>query len=134
MNINKIKDIDKIIEDTVNLTITKLKLSGLMKDNRPTAYQKTEEILKNYNDFLKGYSQNELSNKFVDIVDQALNDIRDDPYYDIIPMTYFEGQTREKIAEYFDTSVRTITRNKTRLINRLKILIFSDEVIYELFL
>lgn len=127
-------DINKIIEETVNLTITKLKLSGLMKDNRPTAYQKTEEILKNYNDFLKGYSQNELSNKFVDIVDQALNDIRDDPYYDIIPMTYFEGQTREKIAEYFDTSVRTITRNKTRLINRLKILIFSDEVIYELFL
>lgn len=127
-------DINKIIEETVNLTITKLKLSGLMKDNRPTAYQKTEEILKNYNDFLKGYSQNELSNKFVDIIDQALNDIRDDPYYDIIPMIYFEGQTREKIAEYFDTSVRTITRNKTRLINRLKILIFSDEVIYELFL
>lgn len=127
-------DINKIIEETVNLTITKLKLSGLMKDDRPTAYRKTEEILKNYNDFLKGYSDNELSNKFVHIVDQALNDISDDPYYEIIPMIYFEGQTREKIAEYFDTSVRTITRNKTRLINRLKTLIFSDEVIYELFL
>jgi DNA-directed RNA polymerase specialized sigma subunit len=127
-------DVNEIIEETVNRTITKLKLSGLMKDNRQTAFQKTEQILKNYNELKKAYSEDGTAKKFVDIVDNALNEILDDAYYDIIPMIYFENQTREMVAEYFDTTVTTISRNKRRLINRLKYLIFADDVIYELFL
>ena len=127
-------DVNEIIEKTVNRTITKLKLSGLMKDNRQTAFQKTEQILKNYNELKKAYSEDGTAKKFVDIVDNALNEILDDAYYDIIPMIYFENQTREMVAEYFNTTVTTISRNKRRLINRLKYLIFADDVIYELFL
>lgn len=127
-------EVNEIIEETVNRTITKLKLSGLMKDNRQTAFQKTEQILKNYNELKKAYSEDGTAKKFVDIVDNALNEILDDAYYDIIPMIYFENQTREMVAEYFDTTVTTISRNKRRLINRLKYLIFADDVIYELFL
>lgn len=127
-------EVNEIIEETVNRTITKLKLSGLMKDNRQTAFQKTEQILKNYNELKKSYSEDGTAKKFVDIVDNALNEILDDAYYDIIPMIYFENQTREMVAEYFDTTVTTISRNKRRLINRLKYLIFADDVIYELFL
>lgn len=48
-------------------------------------------------------------------------------------MTYFENQTREYIAEYFDTTTTTVTRNKNRLINKLKMMIFSDEAIREMF-
>ena len=40
----------EVIDTAVNCTIAKLKLSGLMKDNRQTAFQKTEEILKSYNE------------------------------------------------------------------------------------
>lgn len=127
-------DVSEIIQETVNCTITKLKMSGLMKDNRQTAFQKTEQILKNYNELKKAYSEDGTAKKFVDIVDNALNEILDDAYYDIIPMIYFENQTREMVAEYFDTTVTTISRNKHRLINRLKYLIFADDVIYELFL
>lgn len=127
-------EVNEIIEETVNRTITKLKLSGLMKDNRQTAFQKTEQILKNYNELKKSHSEDGTAKKFVDIVDNALNEILDDAYYDIIPMIYFENQTREMVAEYFDTTVTTISRNKRRLINRLKYLIFADDVIYELFL
>ena len=105
-----------------------------MKDNRQTAFQKTEQILKNYNELKKAYSEDGTAKKFVDIIDNALNEILDDAYYDIIPMIYFENQTREMVAEYFDTTVTTISRNKRRLINRLKYLIFADDVIYELFL
>lgn len=127
-------DVSEIIQETVNCTIAKLKMSGLMKDNRQTAFQKTEQILKNYNELKKAYSEDGTAKKFVDIVDNALNEILDDAYYDIIPMIYFENQTREMVAEYFDTTVTTISRNKRRLINRLKYLIFADDVIYELFL
>ena len=127
-------DIREIIYNTVDYTIVKLKLSGLMKDNRQTAFQKTEQILRNYNELKKSYSENGTAKKFVDIVDNALKEIVDDMYYDIIPMMYFENQSRESIAEYFNTTVTTISRNKRRLVNKLKYLIFADDVIYELFL
>ena len=45
------ENINKIIEDTVNRTVLKLKVAGLMKDDRKTAAQKTEELLRNYPKF-----------------------------------------------------------------------------------
>ena len=127
-------EINEIIQETVNTTIAKLKLAGLMKDDRQGAFEKTEQLLKNYNQLKKSYSEDGTAKKFVDIVDKALIELYDDVYYDIIPMMYFEGQSRESIAEYFDTTVTTISRNKKRLIEKLKCLIFADDVIYELFL
>ena len=127
-------EINEIIQDTVNTTIAKLKLAGLMKDDRQEAFEKTEQLLKNYNQLKKSYSEDGTAKKFVDIVDKALIELYDDLYYDIIPMMYFEGQSREAIAEYFDTTVTTISRNKKRLVEKLKCLIFADDVIYELFL
>lgn len=127
-------NIREIINETVDYTVAKLKLSGLMKDNRQTAFQKTEQILRNYNELKKSYSEDGTAKKFVDIIDKALKELESDLYYDIIPMMYFENQTRESIAEYFDTTVTTISRNKRRLINKLKYMLFADDVIYELFL
>jgi len=74
-----------------------------------------------------------VTKKFITIIDAALDKIRDDPYFEIIQMKYFDGKTREEIADDFEVDVSTITRNKNRLINALKITLFSDEVIYELF-
>lgn len=111
-----------------------LKLCGLMKDNRQTAFQKTEQILRSYNDMQKSYSEDGTAKKFINIVDNALKEIEDDAYYELVPMIYFEGLTREEVAEYFDTTVTTISRNKRRLIEKLKLFIFADDVIYELFL
>ena len=125
-------EIQQIINDTVNSVILKLKMAGLMKDDRKTAYEKTEELLRNYNAFKK--SDQPYTIKLVKKINDALYTIRDDIYYDIIPMYYFDRETREMIAEYFDTTVTTISRNKTRLINKIKPLLFSDDVIYELFL
>lgn len=126
-------DIEKIINDTVNTTVLKLKMAGLMRDDKKTAYQKTEELLRNYNTFQKITDQ-PYTVKLVKEIEDALEEITDDLYYDIIPMYYFEGKTREDVAEYFDTTVTTISRNKSRLINKLKVRLFSDDFIYELFL
>lgn len=126
-------DIKKIIEDTVNATIIKLKMSGLMKDSRKTAYQKTEELLHNYETF-KRIKDQPYTERIVAIINAALHEINGDIYYEIIPLIYFQGETREFVAEYFNTTVTTISRNKNRLINKLKLILFSDDVIYELFL
>lgn len=123
----------KIIDETVNTTVAKLKLSGLMKDNSLTAFQKTERALRLYRSIQNGHSENGISEKFVVLVDKALKTLDDDPYYDVIPMTYFEGMTREQVAEHFDTTVTTISRHKTRLVNKLTPILFSDETIIELF-
>ena len=128
------EDVKTIIQDTVDYTITKLKLCGLMKDNRQSAFQKTEQILRSYNDMKRSYSENGTAKKFIDIVDAALKEIQYDQYYDIISLIYFESRTREEVAEYFDTTVTTISRNKKRLIDKLKLYIFADDVVYELFL
>mgnify|MGYP004609683349 CR=1 FL=1 len=125
-------DIKQIINDTVTATVLKLKMAGLMKDDRKTAYEKTEELLRNYNAFKN--SDQPYTIKLVKKINDALFIIKDDIYYDIIPMYYFNGETREMIAEYYDTTVTTISRNKTRLINKIKPILFSDDVIYELFL
>ena len=126
-------EIQALIDKTVNATIAKLKLSGLMKDNGVTAYQKTEHILRSYPDIKAGYSEDGTAQKFVGIVDNAMHTLLDDLYYDIIPMIYFEKKTREDVAEYFDTSVTTISRHRVRLVNKLKLLLFSDEAVIELF-
>lgn len=125
-------DVNKIVNETVNNTVLKLKMAGLLRDGRQTAYQKTEELLRNYDDFK--LSDQPYTIKLVEKIETALESIEDDIYYQIIPMTYFENQTREVIAEKFNTTQRTISRNKGRLINQLKVLLFSDDVIYELFL
>lgn len=125
-------EIKRIINDTVNMTILKLKTAGLIKDNRKTAHQKTEELLRNYYAFCE--SDEPYAKKLVEKIDIALEKISEDKYYDIIPFYYFEKESRESIAEYYNTTVTTISRNKTRLLNILKGYLFSDDVIYELFL
>lgn len=126
------EEVKQFINDIVNITVLKLKMAGLIKGDRKSAYQKTEELLRNYNQFKK--SDQPYTQKLVSIINDALYTIKDDIYYDIIPLVYFNGETREYVAEYFDTTVTTISRNKTRLVNKLKVSIFSDDVIYELFL
>lgn len=69
----------------------------------------------------------------IDLINEALLQITSDKYYKIIPFWYFDGQSREDIAEYFEVDVKTITRNKNRLINKLMIDLFSDEVVKEYF-
>ena len=70
---------------------------------------------------------------FIRIIEDAIDALKGDPYYDLIRLRYFEGCSREEIAEHFNCDVKTVTRNKNRLINLLQIRLFSDEVIQQIF-
>ena len=126
-------DVQKIISDTVNETVLKMKMAGLLKDDRRTATEKLEELLRNYPVFRK-ITDKEYTVKLVQAVDDAIETLKDDPYCDVIRRFYFEGQTRESIALDYGCTETTISRNKTRLLNKLKVILFSDEVIFEIFL
>jgi len=128
------EDIREIISETIDQTISKLKMARLMKDEQQSTFQKTEKVLRDYNNLKKAHSEEGTATRFIEIIDEALKQIQDDDYFDIIPMIYFEGRTREEVAEFFDVTVTSVSRNKTRLINKLKTYIFADDVIRELFL
>lgn len=126
------KDVDQIIEETVNMTVLKLKGAGLMKGDQKTAAVKTEELLRNYPKFK--LSDQERTKELCRKIEVALDTIRSDYYFEVISLYYFEKYTREEVAVYFNTSETTISRNKRRLIDDLAAVLFSDDFIYEIFL
>ena len=65
----------------------------------------------------------------VNMVERALGTIRNNKYYDIIEMKYFDDLTFEHISEKLDISVITAKRYKNKMIRQLQLVIFSDDVI-----
>lgn len=64
-------------------------------------------------------------------IERALETVRDDLYYDIIPFKYWDGLTMMEIAEKFECEDKTVRRNKNRLINKLKIMLFGADALKE---
>lgn len=108
-----------------------MKMAKLIKDDTKTAYQKTEEVLRYYPSF-REVTGKPYTEKLVSRVEAALKEIQTDPYYEIIPRFYFNNETRENIALSMGSTVRTVARNKKRLVSVLKAKLFSDDCIREL--
>lgn len=123
--------IDEIIQDTVNKTVLGLKMAGLMKDHHRTPLQKTEDLLRNYNSFT--VSGDPAAEQMIQRIEAALQMIQDDPYYEVITMYYISGYSREDIADKYDTSVTTISRNKTRLLKEISAVLFSADYIRQIY-
>jgi len=98
----------------VNVQSSKTYLSELEKvENRIEKLQ--EEILRIEN--------------VVNMVERALETIKNNKHYNIIVMKYFEELTFEHIAEKLNISVITAKRYKNYMIRQLQLVIFSDDVI-----
>ena len=123
--------IKEVIDETATVTVQKMQMAKLIKDGTKSAFQKTEEVLRNYPTF-KRIKDKPYTVNLVNKVEEALDEIKEDPYYDIIQMFYFENETRESIALTLDITVRTVARNKRRLVNELKVKLFSDDCIREI--
>lgn len=128
------EDINEIINKTAKGVVLQLEAAGIITGNK-TAYQKTEWVLKNYKALKAADSIDGTAARFIEKLEAALKTIAaNDEYYEIIPMCFFENQSSEKIAEYFDISVRSVRRNKSRLLNSLKVYLFADTCIREILL
>jgi hypothetical protein len=71
---------------------------------------------------------------YIKVIDDALDVLANDPYFEIIPKRYFKRESTEEIAQYLNCDMSTVKRNKNRLINLLQIRLFSDEVIQQIFM
>ena len=66
------------------------------------------------------------------LIDKCMDALKNDPYYKILPMRYFEGRTQEDIALEFKCSQFTISTNKSRLVKELSMRLFPNQVIQEM--
>jgi DNA-directed RNA polymerase specialized sigma subunit len=123
-------NIEEIIERTVEKTIARMTVAGVIKVDQKPVTQKTVDLLERYEQ-LK-LSDQPFSKKVVAQIDTALDQIRKDPFFSIIPMFYFEKVSREDIAFHFGVNEKTITRNRKRLVRQMSVMLFSDDVIMDI--
>lgn len=123
--------INNAVHMAVDETVYKLTTRRLLKDDQKTGIEKIEGLLRYY-PLAKKLTDDKYAQRVVKQLDAALADIADDPYYDIIIMTYFHNELRETIADAFRTSVTTISRNKKRLLIELEKRITPSDFIIDL--
>ena len=123
-------DIEEIIKRTVKQTIMELNEAERKKKPEKSAVEKTIELLNSYNDFKMSTDPN--AQKRLEQIDEALKMIESDPYYQIIPMRYFEKQSIWDISGFFDVSEKTIVRHRKALVRRLSCILCTDDVIREI--
>lgn len=63
-------------------------------------------------------------------IDNALDKVRDDKFFKIIELKYLkqEVKTDEEISEMLDKDRTTISRNRNRLINTIKTILFPESI------
>ena len=129
MNANEI--IDKTANKTARAVVAELRRTGVIKENRLDSFKKTERVL--YEDPGWRGSSGRDTQRFCILIQTALDSIADDPYFDIIELKYFQRWTHERIAEHFGVDVSMISKRRTKLINQIRAVIFSDDFIRELY-
>jgi RNA polymerase sigma factor (sigma-70 family) len=66
------------------------------------------------------------------MVDKGMESLRNDPYFELLEMLYFEGRTQEEIADHFGVSQPTISSNRSRLVRELAMQMFPSQVAEEM--
>ena len=121
--------------DSKNMLIEDLKKEGITIQKRETGVNVQtskvylSELEKVENRIEKLHEEVVRIENVVNMVERALETIKNNKHYDIIVMKYFEELTFEHIAEKLDISVITAKRYKNYMIRQLQLVIFSDDVI-----
>lgn len=90
-------------------------------------FEKKEEIIESLKSNIR------ITELLINLIDKALEEIKYDQYYEIIVLKYFEDFTINDIALQIYCSGSAVSRNLNRLVRQLSSILFSDEVITELY-
>lgn len=130
----------KTIKETIpqrNAQIKSLKKYGLPKKSKSITVMSSEHVKLEENDLLdmtiKNIKKSIIKTQTVlNYIDNILSKFKNDPYYNIIELKYFEKMTQEEIAERLQKDVSTINRNKNRLVNEIKVYLMPNYIITDL--
>ena len=90
-------------------------------------FEKKEEIINSLQENIK------VTKLLINLIDKALKEIVSDPYFEIIVLKYFEDYTIAEIGYKIPCEASTVSRNRSRLVRELSTILFSDEVLRELY-
>lgn len=99
------KEVKEYIDLAIKRSINEYKKSGLLKQADNAAYDDISQILRSY--YSNGCTEASIT--------YAIQGLRFDPYYRIIPLYYGNGKKVEEIAEVLGVDISTVVRNKKRL-------------------
>lgn len=69
--------------------------------------------------------------RVIALVERSMELLKNDPYFAILEMRYFDNRTLEDIAAYFNCDTSTVSRNRSRLVKELSLRLFPDDVVTE---
>lgn len=98
-------ELNRVIRETVRATLDELRRTGQLRQTSGDAYAEIGRRLSRY------FSTTEPDEN----ITAALTAMKDDPYYDILPLYYAYHYTIERLAADYNVERTTITRNKKRL-------------------
>ena len=124
------EEIKSLREEAKSITSPPAKSNTLVLNEKDGTYVYGDEILETRISELEQISIKTKSQ--IRLVNNALKKIKDNDYYEIISMYYFDGMTIEEIAEELDCAVGTVSSNKKKLVDKLKVYIFPDTFMNEL--
>ena len=117
------------LQDLIDYGIPKKSKSITMMSNGPKKTDKNDQI----EIAIENLKQQIYRLKvFLKHIDRILKEFREDPYYEIIELKYFKNKTIDEIAEIMKKDTSTISRNKNRLINEIKVKLLPNEIITEI--
>lgn len=98
--------------------------------NHGTIIQDKQELIEEK--INKITQSNVINYSYIEKINNIINSLKDEKYYEIIRLKYFEGKTIDEMCEYFEVSDTTIKKAKNKLINEIRVLLFPNNVINEL--
>lgn len=123
-------EIKKIEEESKKLPQAPTKSSHLIIKEENKTYVYGDEILETRLSELKQLVIKTRSYKRM--VDKVLKIIKDDEYYPIIDLIFFQNKTYDDISNEFGWAIGTISKHKSRLINSIKVYLFPESFLNEL--
>lgn len=67
--------------------------------------------------------------KEIEEIDVALQSVKANPYYQIIPLTYFEGKQQEAVAQAMHCDKTTVWRNRQKLVTQMSVVLYGADAI-----
>lgn len=134
--LNNFDLLNKSISD-MKLQIEDLKTYGIRKSGK-AAVVVSENMVKVDEDTIIEQRISELkqaihrTKSVINSINHILQDLKSDKYYQIIDLKYFKKLSHEEIAEILECDVSTVSRNRNRLINLIKVRIFPNSFVDEL--
>lgn len=119
------------IDYTIEQMIIRLRMEQIINSEQKTTTERMEELLRSWSELSK--SDDPKAKLTVRHLEEAISQIRDDPYHGIVEMYYMDRMTWEEIAAEYGVDRSTVQRKKQSLVDKIRMIVMTEDYLKELF-